>query len=181
MTAIVPTDIVWRLSVSAAAGNTTAGTAATSLGDQASTTAWAGGSLHDLFDVVSGAENAAAVPEYRALYIYNSNAANALQNARLYLQSEQAGGCNIHVAVDNIAASLLGAATAQGAAIATETTTPSGVGTFGNPSSAATGIDLGSIPALSGRMVWIRRTPTNSAALSGDNVVLAVTGDTGSA
>ncbi len=48
--AIVANDILFKLSVAAAAGNTTAGTPATSLGDQISTTAISGTPLNNIFD-----------------------------------------------------------------------------------------------------------------------------------
>ena len=58
--AITATDILFKFSVVAAAGNTTAGTAATSLGDQISTTQITDATLNNLFDDVSGDENAAS-------------------------------------------------------------------------------------------------------------------------
>ena len=180
MTAITSAEILLKYSVAAAAGNTTAGTALTSLGDQISTTAWAGGSVNDLFDDISGAENAASTVDYRCIFVHNSNASNSLQNAVVYLSAEVAGGAGITIAVDNLAASAIGSASAQAAAIATETTAPTGVGAFSAPTTAGTGLALGSIPSGSCRAVWIKRTATNSAALSGDGVTIAVTGDTGS-
>ena len=86
--------------VTGAAGNSTAGTAAGSLGKYLSTTAWAGGVANDLFDNISGAENAASTVDYRCILIRNLNGANALQNAVLYLSAETAGGASIAVGVD---------------------------------------------------------------------------------
>jgi hypothetical protein len=180
MAAIVASDIVWRYSVTTgSAGNTTAGTANGSLGKYISTTAWAGGAANDLFDDISGAENAASTVDYRCIFIYNSNAANAYQNAVMYLSAEVAGGASIAIGVDTTAASALGSATAQALTIANETTAPAGV-TFSAPTTAAGGISLGSIPVGNVRAVWVRRTAANTAALSGDGVTLAVSGDTGS-
>jgi hypothetical protein len=180
MAAIVASDIVWRYSVvTGSAGNTTAGTANGSLGKYISTTAWAGGAANDLFDDISGAENAASTVDYRCIFIYNSNAANAYQNAVMYLSAEVAGGASIAIGVDTTAASALGSATAQALTVANETTAPAGV-TFSAPTTAGTGIALGSIPVGNVRAVWIRRTAANTAALSGDGVTLAVSGDTGS-
>jgi hypothetical protein len=180
MAAITSGEILWKYSVTAAAGNTTASAAATSLGDQISTTAWAGGSLNDLFDNISGAENAASTVDYRCIFIHNSNAANALENAVVWISAETAGGASIAIAIDNLAASAIGAATAQAASIATETTTPTGVGTFSSPTTFGTGLSLGTIAAGSCRAIWIRRTAANSAALSNDGVTISVQGDTGS-
>lgn len=180
MAAIVAGDILWKYSVSAAAGNTTASSAATSLGDQLSTTAWAGGSLNDLFDNISGAENAASTVDYRCVFIHNNNGANTYETPAVYLSAEVAGGASIAIAIDNIAASAIGSASAQAAAIASETTTPTGIGAFSSPTTAGTGLALSNLPIAQCRAVWVRRTAANTAALSNDGVTLAVTGDTGS-
>lgn len=182
MAAITTAEILFRYSVkTGTAGNSTASSAAASLGKYISTTAWAGGTNNDLFDDISGAENAAATTDYRCIFVYNSNTANALQNAVVYLSAEVAGGASIAIASDNIAASALGATAAQAAEIATETTAPTGVSAFSSPTTAAAGVALGSIPAGQVKAFWIRRTITaNTAALSNDGVTIAVSGDTGS-
>lgn len=180
MAAITSGEILFKYSVSAAAGNTTASAASTSLGDQISTTQWTGGSANDLFDDISGAENAASTVDYRCIFIHNSNASNTLVGAKVYLSAETAGGASIAIAIDNIAASAIGSGSAQAAVIASETTTPSGVGAFSSPTTLGTGLSLGDIPAGSCRAIWIRRTAANTAALSNDGVTIAVGGDTGS-
>src|SRR5437868_14952684 len=114
MAAITAAEIVFRYSVvTGAAGDSTAGTAGGSLGKYASTTAWAGGSLNDLFDDVSGAENAASTVDYRGIAILNNNGANVLENPVVYISAETAGGASIAVAVDSTATSAKGAAGAQ--------------------------------------------------------------------
>lgn len=180
MAAIVAGEILFKYSVTAAAGNTTASAAATSLGDQISTTAWTGGSLNDLFDNISGAENAASTVDYRCIFVHNSNASNTLENAVVYLSAETAGGASIAIATDNIAASVIGSGSAQATTIANETTAPSGVSAFSSPTTSGTGLSLGNIAAGSCKAFWIRRTAANTAALSSDGVTIAVTGDTGS-
>ena len=179
MAAITSGEILFKYSVSAAAGNTTAGTAAASLGDQVSTTQWTGGSANDLFDDVTGAENAASDVEYRCIFVHNTNSANALENAVVYLSAETAGGASIAVGADPTAASAVGAATAQAVTVADENTAPAGV-TFSSPTTAGAGVALGNIPAGQVKAFWIRRTAANTAALSNDGVTIAVTGDTGS-
>lgn len=181
MSAIIASEIVFRYTVkTGSAGDSTAGTANGSLGKYASTTAWAGGSANDLFDDISGAENAASTVDYRGIAVLNNNGANALQNAVVYISAETAGGASIALATDNIAASAKGSASAQGAEIANETTAPSGVSAFSSPTSAGTGLSLGSIPVANVKFFWVRRTAANTAALSNDGVTIAVTGDTGS-
>jgi hypothetical protein len=180
MAAITAGEILFKYSVAAAAGNTTAGTANTSLGDQVSTTAWAGGSANDLFDDISGAENAASTVDYRCIFVHNTNASNALENAVVYISAEVAGGASIALATDNIVASAVGSASAQAATIASETTAPTGVSAFSAPTTIGTGLALGTIGVGQVKAFWIRRTAANTAALSGDGVTIAVTGDTGS-
>lgn len=174
--AIAATDIKRKLSVVAAAGNTTGGTPSTSLGDQISTTEWVDGGT--LFDTITGAENAAATVDYRCVFIHNAHATLTLTSAVVYVSSQVAGGADIAIAVDNIAASAIGSASAQAAVIATETTAPAGVGAFSAPSTAGTGLALGDLLPGYCRAVWIRRTATNSGPIDTDGFTLAVTGDT---
>jgi hypothetical protein len=184
MAAIVSSDIVWSYSVkTGSAGNSTASSAANSLGKYISTSAWAGGSPNDLFDDITGAENAASTVDYRCVFIKNTNANNDYQNAVVYISSEVAGGASIAIAIDNTAASAVGSASAQADQIATETTAPTGAGSFSSPTTAGTGLSLGTLAKVGGnscRAIWVRRTAANSAALSSDGVTLAVSGDTGS-
>lgn len=181
MAAITSGEILYKFSVVAAAGNTTAGTAATSLGDQISTTQWTGGVLNDLFDDISGAENAASTVDYRGLFIHNSNSANVLENPTLYLSAETAGGASIAVAVDNVASSAIGSGSTQMTTVANETTSPGGgAGSFSSPTTSGTGLALGNITNGNCKGFWVRRTAANTAALSADGVTIAVTGDTGS-
>lgn len=181
MSAIVASDILFKYSIkTGSAGNTTASAPSTSLGKYASTSAWAGGSANDLFDDISGAENAASTVDYRCIFIHNNNAANDLQNAVVYVSAEVALGASIAIAVDTTAASAVGGASAQGDLIANETTAPTAIGAFSTPTTAGTGLSLGTIPHGSVKAVWIRRTASNSAALSADGFTLAVSGDTGS-
>jgi hypothetical protein len=182
MTAIIASEIVFRRTVkTGSAGDSTAqADPNASLGKYASTTAWAGGTLNDLFDDISGAENAASTVDYRALAVLNNNTANVLENAVVYISAETAGGASIALATDNIAASAKASASAQLAEIANETTAPSGVSSFSSPTTVGTGLSLGNIPVANVKGFWVRRTAANTAALSNDGVTIAVTGDTGS-
>ncbi len=180
MAAIVAGDIKTRYSVkTGSAGNSTAGTPSGSLGKYMSSTDWTGGSANDLFDDISGAENAASTVDYRCIFVYNTNAANAYQNAVAWLSAETAGGASIAIGVDTTAASANNSASAQAVEIANETTAPAGI-SFSSPTTLGTGISLGSIPATQCRAIWIRRTAANTAALSNDGVTISFSGDTGS-
>lgn len=172
--AIVASDIVFRLSVSAAAGDTTVGTPATSLGDQVSTTAITTATLNNLWDDVSGAESAAGDVEYRCIFVLNNHATLTLANATIEVLSQTAGGGTIDIATDNIAVSAKGSGSAQAATIANESTAPTGVSAFG-----AGPLALGDIGPGQVKGVWLRRTVTAGAgAVDPDGVVLRVNGDT---
>jgi hypothetical protein len=180
VSAIVPSDILFKYAVtSGSAGNTLAGAASSSLGKYISTTAFPDATLNGLFDDVSGAENAASTVDYRCVFVHNSNASNALENAVIYLSAEVAGGASIAIGADTTAASAIGSASAQALQIANETTAPAGV-SFSSPTSSGTGVSLGSIPAGQCKAFWVRRTAANTSALSNDGVTLTVAGDTGS-
>src|SRR5580765_525201 len=183
MTAIATADILFKYSVTTgSAGNSTAqADKNASLGKYISTTQWSGGS-GTLFDNVSAAENSASTVDYRCIFVHNANTSNDLQNAVVYLSSEVSGGTTIAVAADTTAASALGASTAQALTGASETA-PGGSVTglsYASPTTAGTGVSLGTIPKNQCKAFWGRRTAANPAALTGDGVTIAVTGDTGS-
>lgn len=183
MAQIQQSEIVCRYSVrTGTAGNSTAGTAAASLGVWVSTTAYITGQL---FDDVSGAENAAQTVDYRCLFIYNANTANALQNAVVFISSEVAGGTVVALAADTTPASALAATSAQALGSTSNSETAPGASVTAlsfstTATTAATGVALGTIAPGQVKAFWVRRTATNSAAQTGDGMVFACTGDTGS-
>lgn len=181
MAAIVAGDIQWRFTtVAGAAGDTLANTTVgTFLGKYAATSVWAGGGVNDLFADISGADNAASVIDYAGLAILNNNGANIAQNSVIYISSEVAGGAACAVGVDTTAASAKGAAGAQLLTIANKNTAPAAVA-FSSPTTIGTGLSMGNIGTGQVKGMWVRRSATNSGALSADGVTLAFTCDTGS-
>lgn len=178
---ITDADIDYRLSVkTGTAGNTTAGTIAGSLGKYVSTTVMTNAAVGNLFDDVSGTENAAgaASTEYRCLFVINNHATLAWQNAVAYISNQIAGGANAEIAVDNIAPSAKGASAAQAAEIATEGTAPTGVGTFSAPTTQGTGLALGTINAGQVKAIWVKRIPANTVAVNSDGLDIQTVGDT---
>lgn len=179
--AIVAADIKFKYAVkTGSAGNSTAGTAGGSLGKWISTTAVSAG-LHTLFPKITGAQNAGGQVDYLCVFVHNSHASITLTDAVVWFDGgDPAGGANVAVAVDSTAASLIGASSAQ--ALEASTTTAPGASitglTYATPASAATGVSLGDIQAGKCRAVWIRRTATNSVAVAGEQIKLAVTGGT---
>jgi hypothetical protein len=171
---ITASDIEFRLSVSAASGDSAAGTPATSLGDQVSTTVITDATLNNLFDDVSGAESTAGDIEYRCIFVLNNHDTLTLQNATITIQSQTAGGGTIDIATDNIAVSAVNSGSAQATSIPDEGTAPTGVSAFGSGP-----LSLGDLGPNQVKGVWLRRTVTAGAgAVNPDGVVLRVTGDT---
>lgn len=175
--AITASDILFKLSVVAAAGNTTVSTPAASLGDQISTTAITDASLHNLFDVITGDENAASDVEYRCFFVHNAHATLTWESVFVWINSETAGGASISIGLDPAGVTAVGAASAQAATIANESTAPSGV-TFSAPTTKAGGLSVGNVAAGSVFAVWVRRTAANTAALDTDGAVIKCEGDT---
>lgn len=177
---IASSDLGFYLSVTTgSAGNSTAqGNPNASLGKYISTTALSGTSLNNLFDDISGAENAASTIDYRCVFIRNLHASLTLQSPKVYVSSEVAGGTSVAIAIDNTTASAIGSASAQADQIANETTAPTAVGAFSTPTTSAAGLALSDLPAGNCRAFWVRRTAANTAAVNADGATWAVTGDT---
>jgi hypothetical protein len=177
---IATTDLHLRLSIkTGTAGNQAAQPDPNqSLGKYISTTDMVDATLNNLFDDITGDENAAGTVDYRCIFIYNAHATLTLLSAIVWLSAEVAGGANAAIAVDNVAASAIGATAAQADQIATEITAPTAVSAFSSPTTKAAGLALGNIGPGQCRAIWVRRTATNSAALNNDGVTVRVEGDT---
>lgn len=176
--AITATDILYKLSVTAAAGDTTAQPDPNaSLGDQISTTQITDASLHNLFDVVTGDENAASDVEYRCFFVHNNHATLAWQNVVVWLSAEVGGGAAAAISVDTTGVTAKGSASAQAKTVANESTAPA-TQTFTSPTTKGTGLSIGNIPAGSVAAIWVRRTAANTGAVDNDGVTIRCEGDT---
>lgn len=176
--AIVASDIVFRLStVSGSAGDSTASTGNASLGKYASSSVLPDATLHALFDVISGDENAASVVDYRCIFVLNNHATLTLQNAVVWVESQVAGGASVDISLDTTAASAKGSATAQAKSIANELTAPAAQTFAGTATSKATGLSIGNLAPGQVKGIWIKRSAANSAALNADGASLRVEGD----
>src|SRR5215207_9942770 len=152
--AIVTGDLLRKYSVkTGSAGNSTAGTASGSLGKYISTSAITSAVLNNLFDDVSGDENAASEAEYRCEFIHNSHATLTLQAPKAWISSEVAGGASVAIGADTTAASALANASAQALEVTNEDTAPSGV-TFSAPTTKAAGVALSDLAAGNVKALW---------------------------
>ena len=179
--AIGTADILYKLSTgTATAGNTDAQTNVNnSLGKYISTTQITDASLNNLFDDISGDENAASTVDYRCFFVHNAHATLPWTTCYLWMSAETAGGANAAINYDSAGAKPLGTTGTQSGTITTEITAPSGTGTaWGSPTTKATGFLLGTIAAGSVHAIWLRRTAANSTALDSDDVSVRIEGDT---
>lgn len=177
--AIAASDMLFKLSItSGSAGNAAAQPDPNaSLGKYISTTTLTT-SANGMFDNISGAENAASTVDYRCIFVHNNHGSLTASNVGVYLSAEVAGGASVALAIDNIAASAIGGASAQAALIASETTAPSGVGSFSSPTTSGTALSIGTLTAGQCRAFWVKRTAANSAAIDADGFTLGLTFDT---
>jgi len=189
MTAIVSSDILFKLSApGASAGNTTSGTAGNSWGNYISTTQVSSTPLDNLFNDITGAQNAAGQVDYACVFIHNNTASgNSMLNTVAWLPQSLyvAGGATIQVAADTFAASAIGTSSQQAVKITAATNAPAGVAGWVSPTnttpsypSYTNGIQLGTIAPGYCIAVWIKRTATNSAPVNNDGFTLEIDLDT---
>lgn len=170
MTAIVPSDIVFLLSVTTgSAGYTAASAPAGSIGKYASVTPVSATALDNVFSDITGAENAADQVDYRCLFILNNTATvNPMTGTVVWLplSGGVSGGATLALATDNFGVTPKGQTGAQAAITANSLTAPTGVSSYVSPSlTNAGGLAVGSVAPGYCFAIWLRRTATSSAAL----------------
>ena len=179
--AIVAGDILFKLSTNDGTpgpGNSQAGTGANdSIGGFISTTAIVDATANNLFDDITGDENAASTIDYRGFFVHNNHGSLTWQTVTVWMSAEVAGGADAAIALDGTGVTVLASGTVQMERIATEETAPSGE-SFTSPTTKGAGLVIGNIVAGSVAGIWIRRSATNSVALASDGVTVRVEGDT---
>lgn len=170
---VLASDIKLRYSVSTgSAGLSTAGTRDAALGKYVSTTD-VPAPPNAYYDDVASSEALAGRTEYRCIFVYNSHATDSALNVTVSISGEVAGGGTTNIALDNIAAAAANGASALSATIASDTTAPTGVGTFGTSQLA-----VGTLAAGQARAFWLKRTVAASTSpLVGDGFTITVGGD----
>ena len=165
---IVSGDIRYNLSGGAANSDPDA-----ALGGAISTTEIVDATLHNLFDVVTGAESAAGMTDYRCFYVKNNHGSLVLQNAEVFIDTQTPS-------TDTVAGIGLGTSAVGGVeqTIADELTAPAGV-TFTELTGQPNSLAIGDIPAGSHKAVWVRRVVSAGAsAFALDSVVVRAGGET---
>lgn len=149
-----------------------------SLGGYISTTEIADATLHNLFDVITGDENANEEVDYRCFFIRNSSPTNTWLGVTVWISDEIAGGANAAIGLDPVGATAEDSSSPQADIIPNEGEAPTGVN-FTAPTSKGAGLVIGDIASGEVAAVWVRRTATNSAAQDLDGVTIRAEGDTG--
>jgi hypothetical protein len=177
--AITATDIHFRASTTAgAAGNSTApGAAGTSLGKYITNADITDATLNNLFDDVTGDQNAASQVDYQCLFVYNAHGSLNWITPVAWLSAEVAGGTVAALWVDSTAALAVGSASVQALTIASKTTAPA-ASSFSAPTTKGTGLACGTINAGFVKGIWVRRTAANTVAVDNDGCTVRVEGDT---
>ncbi len=175
--AIASGDLLFKLSVTTgSSGNTTAqGNVNNSLGKFMSTTQITDATLNNLFDNISGDENASGIIDYRCLFVHNNHASLTLQSAVVWMSAEVSGGASGAIALDGSGVVTKGA-TGQAQSIANETTAPTGL-SFSAPTTKGAGLAIGDIAAGSCQAIWVKRMAGNTIAVDADGLSIKLEGD----
>jgi hypothetical protein len=176
--AITATDILFKLSKNTGPGNSSAqANPNDSIGGFMSSTQITDATLHNLYDVITGDENALSTIDYRCFFIHNNHATLTWESVKVWLFSETAGGATAAIAIDGTGVVSATSASAQAERITNETTAPSGE-SFTAPTTKGTGLAVGNIGAGQCIAIWVRRTAANTAAVDTDGVIIRAEGDT---
>lgn len=155
-------------------GNSGTGSGAGSLGKYITTNQLTSGLLHDLFDVVTGDENASSgIIDYRCIFIANRTVTSGLVmiSPVVWLQTEVSGYAYTQIARDITLPSSINSATAQADQITNEQTAPTLIGSWNSGTTktgATSGLSLPDIPSGYCQAIWIRRGTSNSSAVNND-------------
>lgn len=128
---------------------------------------------NNIFGQVTARESQAGMTDYRCIFVANNSATDDLKDAIVYLDvSPVNSSVRIELGIGRAAMN------ADEPEIADYNSVPQGV-FFQRADSVDTGINLGDIPALSVRSIWLKRVIDAGSPASGNNqFVLAVLGET---
>jgi hypothetical protein len=120
-----------------------------------------------LFDAVTAAQATAGLTEYRCIYLHNANATDTMTSARFWISANTPlAGTTLEIGIGAAAVN------ATETAVANEGTAPSGV-TFSAPSTAGTGLAVGTLPAGQHKALWLKRiVDAGSLASASDTFTL---------
>jgi hypothetical protein len=138
-----------------------------SLGGAISSVSPTDNSLHNLFDLITGAESGPGDVEYRGLYFKNNNSTLTAQVAKIYILTDV--GSEFDIGLD------LAGLNAEMDTIVDESTAPSPAVSFSHPTDYANGLSFGNVPATQFYGFWVRRTiPSSASAETPHTAVLKI-------
>lgn len=147
------------------------GSAAASFGGFGSQTVVPVGVTNCLFPMVTAAQNAAGLTEYRCIAVRNTSALTA-STVKVWFSKVTAGGSSYAIGLDPIGVVAVGAQVAT--TIPNGTTAPSGV-SFSAPTTESGGLAVASLPAAQMFAIWVRCiTGPAAAALNPEQTVLTI-------
>ena len=116
------------------------------------------GVLHNLFDIVSGAEATSGRTEYRCFYVKNNDGTRTMQSAKVWLHADT-------TETDTTISFAKGSSGVNGTeqSVADETTAPTGV-TWQSLEGEGNAQTLGDIPPGQHHAIWVRRVVDAGAA-----------------
>lgn len=165
---IAAPDIQLRLS-----GGATNSDPNASLGGAMSSTAFTSAVANNLFDNVAGAESSAGDGEHRCFYVVNAHATLTYKGVVVFIAVPTVlADTELDIGLDPAAVG-----SDSTTLISTEGEAPAVV-TFSRPTTRATGLVIGDIPAGSRKAIWVRRTVTAGAAAGSDTGTVRFSGDT---
>lgn len=134
--------------------------------------------MNNLASNVSGDEAAAGITLYRCEALLNDHASLPLEGAKWWIVSQIALGATVSIGLDPTAASPKDqSGTPQFVRATNQTTAPAGV-SFSAPTSKATGIAIGDLPAGYVKGLWFRYVVSaETAGLNPDEVQNRIEGD----
>lgn len=176
---ILPTDVLWFLSNPLGSfGYTGTCVPGASLGGYMSTTQVISGVMDNVFQDITGVQNAGQMTFYQCVFIMN-NTQTGLEMLDPYVWMPTgdviAGGANLFVGVDPTGVLPYETATQQAVLIQNANTAPAGVNTwYSNSASFTSGAPLANIPAQSVAAIWFKLVATNSPAVTPDGALAQV-------
>lgn len=177
--ALVSNDFTLVLSTTAASGGnlTAQPDPNASLGGYVSTSALSGTPTNNLYDNVTGAQNAASAVDYRCLFVRNDHSTLTALAVSVWVQTQVSGGASVQLGVDPTAASAKGSSSPQAVTIVNESSVPGGV-TFSTADSSGAALSLGALAPGQVRAFWLKRSAANSGPKDTDGITLEIDFDT---
>lgn len=164
---IVSTDILFFLS-----GGSTNTDPNACLGGVQSTTQIVDNTLHNLFNLVTGAEALSGYIDYRGIYIKNNNGSLTLNTPIAVWLAQNTSDNEIYIGLDPNGVNV----TME--TIANINTAPAGV-TFTQPASFGAGLSVAQIPSGQSFGLWVKRSvPAATVANNAATFQIEIQGDT---